>query len=275
MSRIILEKILVYVDLDKSNDYAIQHGIEIGIFSKKEVNLLCVIDQKNQDSLFLEKAQALMKEKVSEIALNNPVKVNGYVLEGDKFKMINTVAERLGAAIVVLEIEEQKNLDKATLKLISSSRVPYIIVKQKMAERGYKNIIFPVDPSVETKEKVLWAIFFSVHYNAVIHILYAKQADKPISVELNNNLIYTRKTFNSFDVNYRVHELEGSCWDIHKKSLDFAMNTEARLIVIMMTKNYGLFDYILGPHEKKFIDTDKTIPVMCINSREDLYIPCI
>jgi len=76
-------------------------------------------------------------------------------------------------------------------------------------------------------------------------------------------------------VNYRIHELEGGCWDIHEKSLDFAQKTEAGLIIIMMTKNYGLFDYILGPYEKKFIKENKNIPVMCINSRDDLYVPCI
>jgi len=272
--KIILEKILVYVDLDKSDDFSIQHGVEIGLFSKKELNLLHIVDNKNPNSLFLEKAQTLMKEMVNTISANFPIKVNGYVLEGNKFKLINSVADRIGAAIVVFEMNEFQKLDKQTLKLINSSRVPYIIVKQKMLERSYKNIVFPIDPSVETKEKVLWAIFFSVHYNTVIHILYAKNPDKPIDPELHKNLIYTRKTFNNFDVNFRIHELEGSCWDIHKMSLDFAHKTEAGLIIIMMTKHYGLFDYILGPHEKKFMDTN-TIPVMCINSREDLYVPCI
>ncbi len=277
MSRTIHEKILVYINFDTNTDFIVEHGIEIALFSKKELVLLHVINTKKgiSDNNLLEKVQLQMKNLVNVTSQVGPINVTGYVLEENKFQLINSIANRLGVAIVFYPINKYQTIEKTTLQLISSSRIPYILVKNKMTDRGYKNVVFPIDPSVEVKEKVLWAVFFSIHYNSIIHIVYAKKPDKIINTELQKNIFYTRKTFENFEVNYRIHELEGSSWDIHKLSTGFAEQNNFGLSIIMMTKHYGLFDYLLGPHEQKFINCNKNIPVMCINSRDDLYIPCI
>jgi len=277
VARVIHEKILVCIDSLETIDFAVEHGLEICSFSRKELILLHILDKKKveKEKKLLDATQLKMKNLLNEISIKFNIPINGYVLEGDKYKLSNTIAEKLGVAIILFQMDEHQEMDNKTLKMIHSSRLPYIIIKQKLAERGYKNILFPVDPSVKSKEKVLWAIFFSVHYNSVIHLFFAKHPDKPIDRDLQQNIFYAKKTFESFHVNYRIHELEGSSWDIHDKSLAIARNFDAGLLIMMMTRHYGLFDYILGPYEKKFIKENKNIPVMCINSRDDLYVPCI
>ena len=70
-------------------------------------------------------------------------------------------------------------------KVINYSTVPVIVVKSNKVNNAYKNIVFPLDLSVESKQKVKMAIHLGKAYKSTIHILYNKVSDE----FLNNKMI--------------------------------------------------------------------------------------
>jgi len=46
------------------------------------------------------------------------------------------------------------------------------------------------------------------------------------------------------------------------------------MVVIMATKEIAVDDFIFGLKEKSIIDNKYKMPVMLINPRDNLYLPC-
>lgn len=276
MSESYLEKILVQVNFNDTSMFAIQHAIEIAINSRKELNLLHIVNIKKENVLFpIEKAKIMMQDLINQLSQTCPVKINGFVMEGNPFKLINSIAEKTGSALVIIGLQENQKVNLPMLKMIYPSRIPYLLVRQKPINNGYLNILFPIDPSHQTKEKVFWGVFFSKFFGSTLHIMLAKPNNKDIDRPLQNNMIFAKSVFNDFKVNYKMHVLPGNGFDIHALSPALTNELNAGLMIMMTTKHFGIFDYILGPHEQKIINTNKNIPIMFVNSRDDLYVPCI
>ena len=67
---------------------------------------------------------------------------------------------------VPMELKECKSLWEAGhLKVITSSKVPFIVVQDTPKAEVFKNIIIPISYRREIKECISWAHFFSRMFN--------------------------------------------------------------------------------------------------------------
>ncbi|MDR1112982.1 MAG: hypothetical protein LBL18_04400 [Bacteroidales bacterium] len=161
------------------------------------------------------------------------------------------------------------------IRFIKPSRIPVMTVGNKMPKNDvFQNVMLPLDIYRQSKEKSLWAGYFSRYYYAKVHILYGSYKDYFLKVKLKNNVNFTEKLYKNLNVTYRTHHIPQRIDNMDLYSLQYAEKIHATLTVIMMTKYKSLFDWLFGVKERSVIANEQGFPVLCLNEREDLYVLC-
>ena len=181
--------------------------------------------------------------------------------------------------MMVISVDKKKKntyfTPRKALQFIKKSRIPILAVgKTQPALNAYQNVILPLDSSIFSKEKSLWASYFSRFYNAYVHILYKKYKDEFLRHKLKENVGFTEKLYANLQVFFKKHPIDYVPDDIDDYAHSFAPSVDGTLILSMTTKYLTLFDIILGTREQKTIKYVDIIPYLYINQRDDLYVLC-
>ncbi|MEI6346563.1 MAG: hypothetical protein WCP69_01330 [Bacteroidota bacterium] len=198
---------------------------------------------------------------------------------GSLKKNVYRYAEEINAIIMVLPASRIKNqtlfTHKSALKLIQKSRIPCVVTGLSLpSEDAYKNVVLPIDSLRQSKEKSLWAGYFSRFYKATVHVLIASYSDGYFQDKVNRNLKFTQKIYANLEIEYKIHDVGEIKEDIDEFALSFAPQVGGTLILVMTTRFFTVFDLFFGPSELNVIANSQEIPVMCINQRDDLYVLC-
>ena len=188
-------------------------------------------------------------------------------------------AEETNTIIIVMGASRTKGetlfTHKSALKFIQKSRIPCVLCGKTLPnENAYKNILLPLDALRPSKEKSLWAGYFSRFYKSTVHIITATQKDEYFKTRLSRTLDFTLKLYANLEIDYKIHEVGKIEKEIDEFALEFSPNINGSLLVLTTTRFFTIIDYILGPAELKIISNKEDIPVMCLNQRDDLYVLC-
>lgn len=188
-------------------------------------------------------------------------------------------AEAENAIIMVLPASQTKGetlyTHKTALKLIQKSRIPCVVTGlMPPAADAYKNVVLPLDSLRQSKEKSLWAGYFSRFYQATVHVLIASNKDVYMRNKTLQNLKFTQKIYANLEIQYKIHEVGELKQDIDEYALTYAPEVNGSLVLVMTTRFFTPVDLIFGPPELKVIANPQQLPVMCINQRDDLYVLC-
>lgn len=265
--------ILIPTDFSEVCQNAIEEGIEMAKIMSDKICILHIVDKHTK--AWLKKANhplTHIDKKLSSIA-DEIQKKHGIVIqtisrEGSIFKTIGKVAEEINAELILLGSHGKTGIQKITgsyaLKVITNSPVPVVVFHKPKFVKQFKKVVFPVDTSVATKQKLAWAVHMAERYNSVISIFQISET----SDELNNKLKMVTdqviKTFNNKKIKYTIEKAPGE-GNFAKQVNNYALQTGADMIMIMTNAKEGLPNYILGPWDEKIIFNAEKIPVMCIN----------
>lgn len=165
------------------------------------------------------------------------------------------------------------SLSKA-LRFIKGSRLPVMTVGKTLPDKEiYQHVVLPIDIERQAKEKALWAGYFSRFYQSTIHILHNDYKDAGLKRQVNDNIAFVEKLYQNLEVKYELDNVSVN-QDIDRYSIEYAPTIGASLTVIMMTRYVTLGDLLTGRREKKIIGNPQSLPVLCINQRDDLYVLC-
>src|SRR6056297_78170 len=261
--------ILVPWDFTEVATYALEYAV---VFAKKTSNNIALVhvvkSAKNIDET---------QQKLEEVAQANEkkyhIKTKAFVREGSIFTTIGEVATEIEANLVIMGTHGLRGMQKLTgswaLKVIVSSKVPFVVVQEPPKEDELKNIVFPIDFKKENKEKLNWASYLNSHFNTKFHIVKPNTTDVGFIKRIKANIIFSRDFMDSKGIDYEINSLKGEK-SFAVETIDYAKNIEADLILIISTKNIGITDYVLGASEQYMIANSARIPVMVVNPREDL-----
>ncbi len=274
------KQILVYTDFTQVGKKAIAHAIQITKIFKGDLHLMHIIDD-NTYRLFKKKdAEVETKKELeriqTEIKNTHNIDCQTIIEQGCTCEEINSTAEKLSVAIIVLGIHQSNQLQyltpKNAIKIIKKSRIPFLCVQENTTvENSYDKIILPLNFLKEAKEKVSWAAYFGKLNSAEINILLPVKTDEYI----NNNLIFAKKFFKQFGVNFSIKHEGKTAFHIDSQAIKYSSKNGKPMVIIINKKKMSLLDYIFGPSEKKFIGNKYNIPVLSLNPRDDLFVPCI
>ncbi len=263
------ELILVAWDFSEKAQNALEHALQLAAINNAVVELVHIVESDSQ----IESCEGKLKKTIEYVAMEYGREVQYKVKKGNLFSTLGEYALEVEATLVLMGTHGIKGMQKLTgswaLKVIASSKVPFIVVQGPPRNKQYSNIVFPIDFKKEGKEKLKWVSYLAENFKLDINILVPNTNDSIHAKNIKNNLMFAKKYLDAKSIAYNIHESQAK-GSFMKQTLSFSKYIEADLIIIVITKNLGLQDYIFGADEQKIIANNQEIPVMCIQPRTDL-----
>ena len=177
--------ILVPMDFSDSSLNAVYYAVEMADLFDSEITLLHVLSNSTLQSLFTNDSEiALLRDKVrnkleetkDEILAKWPaMRVNTMVAEGKPYKVINRVATENKTDTIVMGTNGVNGMEtftgSTTSRVLKSSKIPVIAVKEKQTNPKFDKIVLPIDLTKTSRQKIDWAVKIGMKYNSTIHII--------------------------------------------------------------------------------------------------------
>lgn len=264
-------KVLVPHDFTAVADCAVTHASKIANSFNGDVYLLHVVGKAKE----VDEA----KEKLTKIAqaaeVNNNANMHVIVRIGNIFEDIGDVASEIGAGYIVMGTHGARGMQKImgshALKVISHSKVPFVIVQEKGPTETdtYDDIVVPIDYSDVTKQKLTVAGNIAKHFNSKIHLFAAKESDEFLQTKLDRELTFAKKYFGEKSISYSIENAEQS-GGFKKQLIRFAARINADMIAIVNTQEGSLLPDFFGSDEQEVIANDAEIPVIITNPTQKI-----
>ena len=192
------------------------------------------------------------------------------MVEGSIFHAIGNTAKELKAEMIIMGTHgmqgAQKLFGSRALKVVVSSRIPFVIVQDKPVKEKIDTILLPIDFKTENKEKANWIYYLSRNFGSKFVILKSKSKDKGFRKKTLSNIRYIETFLKGHDVAYEIVTTEGT-QAFKKEIVSYAKTHDADLILAMATRDIRWVDYMLGAPEQYLIANPEGIPVMCMNPK--------
>jgi nucleotide-binding universal stress UspA family protein len=279
---------LVPVDFSEISLNALHHAAQIAKHFNNDLVLLSILEDDFLSSIFsfsksemkdnLAKEAMLnrLNEKAKEIHAQYGITCLSVVKSGKIYKTIIETAEEHGCDCVIMGTHGASGAERVigsnASRTISYSTMPVIVVKTDKNPNAYKNIVFPLDLSRESKQKIKWAIHLGKSYKSTIHILTYKVSDEFLNNKLMANLRQIQNLFNEAGVAYEETILDDDS-DFARKTLDFAEMKMADLIMIMTQQenDKSIREYIIETYAQQIVNDSGNVPIFCVNPNTDTF----
>lgn len=258
------KNILVPTDFKEVANFALQHAVRMSEVVGASITLFHVVDSKSK----IDDAKQRLESIANDTNKRFGVLPKYIVGEGDIASEIARIALDINANLVIMGSESIKGKEDLsglpTLQVITKSKVPFITIQQPPVNKRYDDIVFPIDFTIENREKHGWICFFCDFYVSKFHLIKPNVSDQELLAKIDINMASALKFLDEKGAKYEVYTVEGKK-DYAKEILDLAVNIRADLIVIMTKKILDDSSYVLEPHEHFIVGHAGHIPVMSIN----------
>lgn len=258
--------ILVTWDFTEKSEYALEHAILAAKKLKCGIGLVHIVKKESEIIASEERIRGAVASKYPAIE----PKPQPIVRHGNIFTTISDLANELEAKLVFMGTHGikgmQKYLGSWALKVIAHTKMPFIVVQDKPNSDSYKKLVIPITFRKENKECINWVNYFSKHFGTHFYIFKAKHTDPNFVKGIESNILFLSKYFDSKNISYEIGEASGDT-DFVIQTVQYASQQESDGILIMVTKDIGFADYVLGAHEQYIIANEAKLPVICINPK--------
>lgn len=258
--------IIIPWDFSRVAENAFQHAVNISKALNREILLLHIVPDKKD----LEKKKSELDASAEKLGNEYGKKPVVDVMEGSIFKAIGDASKDMKAEMIIMGTHGMKGAQKLfgskALRVVVSSRIPFLIVQDKPKKEGFETIMLPIDFKKENKEKANWIYYLARNFGAKFIILKSRAKDKGFKRKILSNIKYIESFLKGHDVQYEILTTEGK-QSFKKEIIETAQKKEADLILVMATRDIRWVDYILGAPEQYLIANPANLPVMCMNPR--------
>lgn len=279
---------LVPVDFSEISLNALHHAAQIAKHFNNDLVLLSILEDDFLSSIFsfsktemkdnLAKEAMLnrLNEKAKEIHAQYGITCLSVVKSGKIYKTIIETAEEHGCDCVIMGTHGASGVERVigsnASRTISYSTMPVIVVKTDKNPNAYKNIVFPLDLSRESKQKIKWAIHLGKSYKSTIHVLTYKVSDEFLNNKLMANLRQIQNLFDEAGVAHEETIVEDDS-DFARKTLDFAEMKMADLIMIMTQQenDKSIREYIIETYAQQIVNDSGNVPIFCVNPNTETF----
>ncbi len=264
-------KVLVPHDFSTVADCAVNHASKIANSFGGEVHLLHVVSKQKEIEPIKEKLTKIAEKAEKHTAATFHV----IVRVGNIFEDIGDVASEIGAGFIVMGTHGAKGMQKImgsyALRVISNSKVPFVIVQNKDPKKAdtYDDIVVPVDYSEVTKQKLAVAANIAIQFGSKIHLFYELESDEFLKKKLDRELSFAKNYFLERKITYTLNQAEES-GSFKKQLIKFAARIDADLIAVVNTQEGALLPDFFGSEEQEVIANEAEIPVIITNPTQQV-----
>ena len=203
------ETIVVPHDFTIVGDYALENALVISQEMQNEIVLVHIVKSHSE----IRDAENKCKEIAERVFKDHFVKPRYIVKTGSIFHDIGEVAEIAGANLIVMGTHGIKGMQKLTgswaLKVIVSSKVPFIIVQGPPKSKKFEKVVFPIDFRLENKEKNAWVSYLAGYYKTKFYFFKQDASDKSFKAKVASNTIFAQRYFKSKGIDFEIHSAPG------------------------------------------------------------------
>jgi nucleotide-binding universal stress UspA family protein len=264
--------ILIPWDFTRLSEASLEYASRVSMVTKDKIAMVHILNNGKSE----EEVRNLMVPIAREAMEKYGIQPEIIVRKGHIYKTITDIASReLDTSLVIMKTDGPHGIQRYTgsraIKIISGAKVPFIVIQEPPKREEILKIVSPVDFRTENKEKLNWILYLRKYYKNKILLYKPKVNDLGLKRNISNNIMFARQTLDKYNIDYEIHTAEGRT-DFTTETIEFAHNSDADLILIMLSKYIGITDYLMGLKEQKTITNAYKIPVMCLNPRTDLRI---
>lgn len=275
-----LKKILIPLDFSETALLALEHGAHMASLFKADIILLHVLKPnlpvymaENMpvpiDIMQYEEQRATQKlEKLSsEIRHKYGVAVESLCATGFVCTTIVSIGEEYKADLIIMGTHgisgfSERFIGSNAYKVVNDSTCPVITVQTHAVEKGFKDIVLPIDHSFYSRQKVAHAVEIAKHYGSRIHILgLSHTKDETELNKLRIKLEQVEEFIDKRGIKYGKKIKIGT--NYATLTMDYAGEKYADLIMIMTEWEEDLTGLFIGPFARQIVNHSR-IPVMSI-----------
>jgi nucleotide-binding universal stress UspA family protein len=258
--------IIVPWDFSHVAENAFQHAVNISKSLHRDILLLHIVAEKRE----IESKKVELTASCDKLGKDFGNKPHAMVVAGSIFHAIGDTAKSLKAEMIIMGTHGMKGAQKLfgsrALKVVVSSRIPFLVVQGKPVKEKIDTILLPIDFKGENKEKANWIYYLARNFGSRFIILKSNARDKGFRRKILSNIKFVETYLKGHDVAYEIITSSGK-QSFKKEIVDFAKEHGADLILVMATRNIRWVDYIVGAPEQYILANPENIPVMCMNPK--------
>lgn len=252
-------------DFTEVADIALEHAIATAKPLGAEIYLLHVVAKEKDINGADKKLDAVVAK------YSGSVKIIPSVRLGNIFEDIGDFASEHHAELIFMGTHGTHGWQHLTgmnaLKVITHSSVPFIIVQAKTPkEKGYNDILVPLDLNKETKQKLAIVANIAKYFNSRVHVVTPEETDEFLRHQVKGNILFAKKYFEERNIEVTTTVLPSSGFG--KNVLNHGISIGADLIAIMNLNKNNMLGTILSNHEEMIITNEAQIPTLIMNPIE-------
>ena len=281
--------ILVPTDMSDVANNALEHAIEIAKLYRNEILLLHIFEDSVLGSVWGSKNSfkdglvgQMLGDKLGAMAKDieekHGVKVGALIRQGKIYKTILEVSKEIDCDSIVMGTNGAEGIQAImgsnSSRVISQSEVPVVVVKEKKIGAGYKDIVLPIDLTLESKQKVWWAVHVGKKFNSIIHIVAEQVDDEFLLKRTKANLNQVEQVLTENNIQFTTKMLDHKNYpkEFAEDTLQYAEEIDADLIMIMtQQEKENIKEFIVGSYAQQIVNKHSRIPVMCIAPKQSGY----
>jgi len=281
-----IKNVIVGIDFSDGSLNAMQHAISVALKYNAKLILLYVLtpdaktligaDEVSKSNMvsFIEKK---LNKLVSDCKKSLPRNIVEYKIRmGKVSREMNAEAQERGSALVVVGTHgcsefKEFFMGSSAFRIISASKFPVLSVRNGVdIQRDLTNILIVIDDSMETLQKLKYAVSMAKRFHAKVHIMGMyptryKDITQRIDAFVKQAEIYLLKE------NVRLDSV------LIKKNkkvdtvLEYAAKKDVNLIIVMKEIELaGETVFIMAPFSERIVNRSP-IPILTVNVDESIY----
>ncbi len=281
------KNILIPVDFSETSMLAIKHGAFIASFIKADLHLLHVVNQNyGSQNLFLplvslemqpeieKKAFERLSELADELKHQYQIDVHKIIKIGSASTEISEIAKEIDASLIVMGTHgysaiKELVIGSTALKVLTKAPCPTMAMNAPTDHIGYSKIVIPIDNTVNSKQKVNFAIEFAKKFSATLYplgLLDEDEVDQAPVMEMIMHQIEEMASEKGVLVKSNVIK---NVKNRANATVEYCNSVHADLVIIMTDQDAEVSGFFLGPYSQQIIHLSK-VPVIAIRP-EELY----
>ena len=274
-----MKTILVAIDFSKNAEHALKYALKYAKILNAEIKLIWVDNTTSDESVIDTIEGDLRREKKSymnelikkyEPQLNR--KMDILFRKGRVYQEITKAARQIEADIIFTGTHgvsgfEQYWIGSNAYRIVTQAPCPVVTVRSDYEiSNTIKNMLLPLDSSLETKEKMPFACEIAMLFGAVIHLLV--MYNTPLSVirkRIDKIAGEAEACMNEKGVKYVIERIDAD--NVASSILEYADKNKIDLITIMTDQGTTTANKFLGPYAQQLIN-NAMIPVMSLRAKE-------
>lgn len=222
---------VVPYDFTTVAECATKHAINMARTTRSSVTLLHIAKNDKE----VEAAKEKFKDVFGKLGLKSTdPKVKASVIKGNIFEDIGKYAVKNNARLIVMGTHGAKGMQKVfgsfAIKVITSCKVPFMVVQEKMPDTLNK-IVVPINLTKESLQIISVVADLAMIFKSEIHVLGSAFTDSTMAQRMRNRVSIVRDDLTQKKIKSTFKMLDTSK-SFREMVLDYSKDVNADLIAI-------------------------------------------